>query len=67
MNVEAMAFDKAREFALRFTRTHDTLVVVDESTTIKNHKAKRTKGAMVVAKEAMADRILISNWEELLA
>jgi len=61
MNVEAMAFDKAREFALRFARTHDTMVVVDESTTIKNHKAKRTKGVMAVAREAVARRILTGS------
>lgn len=61
MNVEALAFDKGLNFALRFVRTHQTLTVVDESTTIKNHKAKRTRGIMRVGKESVARRILTGS------
>jgi SNF2 family DNA or RNA helicase len=43
MNIEALVTDRAVEFAERFIKMHYTFCVVDESTCIKNHKAKRTK------------------------
>lgn len=61
MNIEAMAFDRGVEFAMRFVRSHRVLCVVDESTTIKNHKAKRTKGVMKVGRECVAKRILTGS------
>ena len=43
MNVEAFSTKKGVEFAYKFLRSHKTLMAVDESTTIKNPSAKRTK------------------------
>jgi hypothetical protein len=43
MNVEALSTKKGLEFAAKFLRSHNTLMAIDESTTIKNPDAKRTK------------------------
>jgi len=43
MNVEAFSTIKGCEFAKKFLNSHRTLMAVDESTTIKNPDAKRTK------------------------
>ena len=44
MNVEALSqLKKVLEFAAKFLRCHNTLMAIDESTTIKNPDAKRTK------------------------
>ena len=43
MNVEALSTDKGKIFAAKFLRSHKSMMVIDESTTIKNPKAKRTK------------------------
>ena len=43
MNVEAFSTTKGCEFAKKFLDSHRTLMAVDESTTIKNPDAKRTK------------------------
>ena len=43
VNVEALNGDRAYEFTETFVRSHYTLIIVDESTCIKNHAAKRTK------------------------
>ena len=43
MNVEAFSTTKGCEFANKFLDSHRTLMAVDESTTIKNPDAKRTK------------------------
>jgi len=43
MNVEAFSTEKGVDFAKKFLRSHNALMVVDESTTIKNPKAQRTK------------------------
>ena len=43
MNVEALSTDKGKIFAAKFLRSHRPMMVIDESTTIKNPKAKRTK------------------------
>ena len=46
MNVEALSTDKGKIFAAKFLRSHRSMMVVDESTTIKNPKAKRTKNIL---------------------
>ena len=46
MNVEAFSTDKGLEFAKKFLRCHKTLMAVDESTTIKNPKAQRTRNIL---------------------
>ena len=43
MNVEAFSTTKGVDFAKKFLSCHETFMVVDESTTIKNPGAKRTK------------------------
>ena len=43
MNVEALSTNKGVKFAEKFLRSHRTLMALDESTTIKNPSAKRTK------------------------
>jgi hypothetical protein len=43
MNVEAFSTKKGLEFATKFLNCHNSLIAVDESTTIKTPTAKRTK------------------------
>ena len=43
MNVEALSTKKGVDFAAKFINSHETLMAIDESTTIKNPEAKRTK------------------------
>ena len=50
MNVEALSTTKGTAFAYKFLSCHNTLMVVDESTTIKNPKSKRTKNILFLAK-----------------
>ena len=58
MNVEAFATDKGCKFAEEFLATHECMIAVDESTTIKNPKAKRTKNLIKLAPLANYRRIL---------
>lgn len=58
MNVESIATTDGYDLSLKFLRTHHALMCVDESTTIKNPKAKRTKAIMALAKHAKYRRIL---------
>jgi SNF2 family DNA or RNA helicase len=58
MNVEAFSTEKGLNFAQKFLLSHKTLIAVDESTTIKNPKAKRTKNIVNLAKLAAYRRIL---------
>ena len=46
MNVEALSTNKGVKFAEKFLRSHRTLMALDESTTIKNPSAKRTKNVL---------------------
>ena len=61
MNVEAFSTKKGLEFATRFLRCHNTLMAVDESTTIKTPTAKRTKSLLVLGKYAKYRRILTGS------
>jgi len=58
MNVEAFSTDKGVKFATKFILSHKTLMVIDESTTIKNPKAKRTKNIIKLSKITKYRRIL---------
>jgi len=58
MNVEAFSTAKGLDFAKKFLLSHKTLVAVDESTTIKNPKAKRTKNILGIATMGRYRRIL---------
>jgi SNF2 family DNA or RNA helicase len=61
MNVEAFSTTKGRDFAAKFLSCHNTLMVVDESTTIKNPSAKRTKNIIELSSKAKYRRILTGS------
>ena len=61
MNVEAFSTAKGAKFAWQFIANHDTLMAVDESTTIKNPTAKRTKNIIKVGKYCYYRRILTGS------
>jgi SNF2 family DNA or RNA helicase len=58
INVEALATDKGAKHLQEFLATHDCMLAIDESTTIKNPKAKRTKNLVKLAPMAKYRRIL---------
>ena len=61
MNVEALSTSKGTDFAASFLRTHNTIMGVDESTTIKNAAAKRTKNILSLSKLAKYRRIMTGS------
>jgi SNF2 family DNA or RNA helicase len=61
MNVEALSTQKGLTFVQKFLLSHKTLMCIDESTTIKNPKAKRTKNIISVAPRAQYRRILTGS------
>ena len=61
MNVEAFSTKRGSEFAKRFLQTWPSMLAVDESTTIKNRGAQRTKTLMALAKKAPYRRILTGS------
>ena len=61
MNVEAFSTKKGLDFAAKFMSCHNTLMAIDESTTIKNPDAKRTKNIVGLGKYAKYRRILTGS------
>ena len=61
MNVEAFSTKKGLQFALKFLNSHNTLMAVDESTTIKTPSAKRTKSILALSRYAKYRRILTGS------
>ena len=61
MNIEAFSTDKGTNFALEFAKARRILMTVDESTTIKNRTAKRTKNVVTVGKAAKYRRIMTGS------
>ena len=61
MNVEALSTKKGVEFAAKFLRCHRTMMAIDESTTIKNPDAKRTKHICSLGEHAAYKRILTGS------
>jgi len=61
MNVEAFSTDKGRLFAAKFLRSHKSMIAIDESTTIKNPKAKRTKNILSLSALAKYKRIMTGS------
>jgi SNF2 family DNA or RNA helicase len=61
MNVEAFSTARGLEFAHKFVNSHKTLMAIDESTTIKNPKAIRTKSIVKVGMNAKYKRILTGS------
>lgn len=57
INVEALATVKGQSAVKKFV-DNKTAVILDESTTIKNHKAKRTKNIISLTRKAQYKRIL---------
>jgi len=61
MNVEAFSTIKGYQYALKFLSAHRALIGIDESTTIKNPSAKRTKNILSLAKYSKYRRILTGS------
>jgi len=61
MNVEAFSTKKGVDFARKFLSCHSALLAVDESTTIKNPGAKRTKNILGLSKYSKYRRILTGS------
>ena len=61
MNVEALSTTKGRDFAAKFLSSHNTLMAIDESTTIKNPGAKRTKNILKLSEDAKYRRIMTGS------
>ena len=61
MNVEALSTEKGKDFAISFLIAHNALVAIDESTTIKNPKAKRTKNILSIARLANYRRVMTGS------
>jgi SNF2 family DNA or RNA helicase len=61
MNVEALSTQKGEEFAKKFLASHNTLMAIDESTTIKNPSAKRTKNIIRLAGSSKYRRIMTGS------
>jgi len=61
MNVEAFSTDKGKKFAEKFLFSHKCIIAIDESTTIKNPSAKRTKNILSLTKHSKYRRILTGS------
>ena len=61
MNVEAFSTQKGVDFARKFLSCHNTLMAIDESTTIKNPDAKRTKNICKLSEGVKYRRILTGS------
>ena len=58
-NIESLISEKGKKLIVEFIKRHsgNVLALVDESTCIKNHKAKRTKAAIEIGAKCKARRI----------
>ena len=61
MNVEALSTKKGVDFAFKFLNSHNVLMAIDESTTIKTPSAKRTKSIISLGKMAKYRRIMTGS------
>ena len=61
MNVEALSTKKGVDFATKFLFSHRALMAIDESTTIKNPEAKRTKNICQLGLATKYNRILTGS------
>ena len=61
MNVEAFSTQKGVDFARKFLSCHNCLMAIDESTTIKNPDAKRTKNICKLSEAVKYKRILTGS------
>lgn len=61
INVEALSSGRGAKLAEKFLKANTTYMAVDESTTIKNPKAKRTKTIIKLGKLAKIRRIMTGS------
>ncbi len=61
VNVEALSTKKGVDFVAKFINCHQTLMAIDESTTIKNPEAKRTKNICKLGRQTKYRRILTGS------
>ena len=61
MNIEAFSTKKGLDIAQRFLLAHQTLMAIDESTTIKSPTARRTKNVVKLRNYAKYRRILTGS------
>ena len=61
MNVEALSTKNGVTFANKFLSCHETLMAIDESTTIKNPDAIRTRSIVQLGRSAKYRRILTGS------
>ena len=61
MNVEALSTKKGVDFAEKFLFSHRSMMAIDESTTIKNPEAKRTKNICKLGLSTKYNRILTGS------
>ena len=61
MNIEAFSTTKGTAFATKFISAHQCMMAVDESTTIKNRSAQRTKSVIKVGGNAKYRRIMTGS------
>ncbi len=61
VNIESFATTKAVKYLESFVHRSNFLLAIDESTTIKNPKAKRTKALMMFGQSALYKRILTGS------
>ena len=61
VNVEALSTKKGVDFVAKFISCHETLMAIDESTTIKNPDAKRTKSICRLGRLTKYRRILTGS------
>lgn len=61
VNVESLISPKALELCEQFLKSGHVMIVADESTTLKNPRAKRTKAAIYLGRKAAYTRILTGD------
>ena len=61
MNIEALSTIRGRDFARSFLLRTNCFMCVDESTTIKNHSAQRTKNIIKISELAKYKRIMTGS------
>jgi SNF2 family DNA or RNA helicase len=61
MNVEALSTKNGKAFAAKFLSCHQTMMAIDESTTIKNPGTIRTKNIIDLGKNVKYKRILTGS------
>ena len=61
MNVESFSTKKGLAFAKKFLSCHKAMLAIDESTTIKNREAKRTKNIIELGLHSKYRRILTGS------